>query len=378
LKVLHLNTERTWRGGEQQTLHLAAGLGDRGHESQVLAQPGRELARRARERGLVVRELSMRGEWDLPAAFRLRRLLRRERYDVLHMHTSHAHTLGVLAGAGLPARRVVSRRVDFSIYRNRLRLSRFKYRHGVHRYVAISEAVRAVLVRDGIPASSISIVPSGIDATRFPAAEPPGLRAGLGLPAGAPVVLNVAHMAWHKAQEDLIRALPAVLRAVPDAVLVIAGDGERRGLLESEARRLGVERAVRMPGFRTDVPELLALCDVFALSSVMEGLCTSILDALSSRKAVVAPRAGGIPEIVRDGVEGLLVPPGDPEALGGAIARLLRDPELRRALGARGPTRVAERFTVDRMVEGTLRVYEELLQGAGAQGALVERPWPTL
>jgi glycosyltransferase involved in cell wall biosynthesis len=364
LTTLHLNTERTWRGGEQQTLYLVEGLRARGHLARVLCRAGSEMGRRARERGVEVIEVPMRGELDVVAGWRIARHVRSERYDILHMHTSHAHALGILVSAFVRGpRRVVHRRVDFSIFRNRLKLSRFKYRLGVDRFVAISEAVKAVLVADGIPADRISIVPSGIDLSRLDATGPSReeVRAALGLEPDRPVVGCIAHLAWHKGQEFLVRAAPRLIERVPDVRVLIVGEGERRGLLESEIRALGLEERVTLTGFRPDALAVMRALDVLAMPSVMEGLNTTLLDAQALGLAVVASRVGGIPEAVVEGVGGVLVPPRDPEALAEALASLLEDRARREELGRRGRARVREAFTVDRMVEGNLAVYRELV-----------------
>ena len=365
MRILHLNTERTWRGGEQQNLWLAAGLRDLGFESEVVAQPGSPLAERARALGLAVHEVRMRGEWDFLAGRRLRRLYRERKPDLVHMHTSHAHTLGCLAalGKGGPLT-AVSRRVDFSIYRNFLRLSRFKYLHLGDRFIAISAAVRDVMIRDGIPADRIEVVWSGVDVERLEKAPRKDLREVLCLPPGTPLVGDVAAFGWHKAQEVLVAAVPRLLEQVPDAHVVLVGEGECRPRVEAAARALGpAGERVHFSGFRDDVPSVLPSLDLFVMSSVMEGLCTSALDAQAVGVPVVASAVGGLVEAVADGESGLLVPPRDPRALADAMARLLLDGDLSASFGEAGRARVRERFSVKAMVEGTGRVYERMAAG---------------
>lgn len=360
--TLHIDTERTWRGGEQQVLYLTTGLARRGHRVCVVCQPASPLAERAGDAGLDVIELRMRGETDFVAALALRKLIRRRGIDVVHMHTSHAHVLG--SAAAYLARRgrtVVTRRVDFGIGRNLF--SRFKYRYGIDRYIAISEAIRQVLIAGGVDAGKIGVVHSGIDLARFNDVEAGGLRNEFGLAPGAPAIGNVAALVGHKGQCHLVDAMPRVLDAVPDARLFIVGEGDLRGPLESQIRQLGLEHAVTLTGFRTDVPQWLALFEVFVMPSVLEGLCTSVLDALASRKPVVASEAGGLPEIVHHERTGLLVPPGQPDRLADAIVRLLRDPELGRRLAETGRRYVEGDFSADSMVEGNLRVYDEVTLG---------------
>lgn len=362
LRVLHIDTEKSWRGGEQQALYLAEGLARRGVENLCVGQPGRPYVERCAAKGLAVEEVRTRGEADPFGVAKLRKLIRAWRPDVVHMHTSHAHTLGVLAArsAGV-GRTVVSRRVDFTIYRNALRLSWLKYRFGVDRYVAISEGVRAQMAKDGIPAERIRVVHSGIDLARFDGVRPHDYAAEFGLAPGTRVVLDVAAFGWHKAQEVLVRATPGVLARVPGARVFLVGEGECEPKIRAEIAALGLEDEVVLTGFRTDVPSLLAGCDCFVMCSVLEGLCTSLLDALALRRAAVGSAVGGIPEVLLDGRTGLLVPPRDPAALAAAVVRVLEDRELAARLGDEGRRHVERSFTIDAMVEGNLRVYEELL-----------------
>jgi glycosyltransferase involved in cell wall biosynthesis len=365
LRVLHLDTEKGWRGGEQQAVYLAQGLARRGVESLCVGQPQMPYVERCAAAGLAVEPIRTRGEADPRAVVKLASLFKSWRPDVIHMHTSHAHTLGVLAAksAGI-GRTVVSRRVDFTIYRNALKLSWFKYRFGVDRYVAISRGVRAQMIEDGIRPEKISIVHSGIDLARFDGVKPHDYHAEFGLPAGAPVVLDVAAFGWHKAQEFLVRATPKILAGAPEARVFLVGEGECMAKVRDEAERLGVAGRIVFTGFRTDVPSLLAGADVFVMCSVLEGLCTSLLDALALRRPCVGSAVGGIPEVLIDGETGLTVPPRDPDALATAILRVLADPALGARLAAAGRRHVEERFTVDAMVEGTLAVYRELVPGS--------------
>jgi len=364
LKVLHLNTERTWRGGEQQVVYLMEGLGAQGVEQLLVAQEGGVLLERARERNLPVLGLRMRGEVDLIAVAKLRALLSEGRYSILHAHTSHAHSLGALAaalpGSGKP-RVVVARRVDFSIFRRSfLGLNRVKYLHGVDRYVTVSQAIKEVLLADGLPGDMISVVHSGIDLERIESApeRTAEIRRELGVPEGHALVANVAHMADHKGQIYLVEAAPLVLAEIPLVTFAIVGTGELRETLEARARELSVP--VRFPGFREDVPSILKALDVFVMPSHMEGLGTSVLDAMAAGAPVVGTEAGGMREMLEHGKNGLVCPVRDAKALAGAILELLRDRERARLLASRAKRCVVERFSKEAMVEKTLAVYRDL------------------
>lgn len=358
MRILHIDTERTWRGGEQQIAYLVAGLAARGHRSVLAAPPDSEIRRRFDGSGHEVIPVEMRGELDLRGVVALIETIRRLRPDVVHMHTAHAHTLG-LAAARLAgrARRVVSRRVDFPIGRASALV---KYRFGVDRYIAITEAVAGVLREAGVAAGRITVVPSGIDPVRLEGADRARGRRALGVDDAMTIVGTVAHFAWHKGLVHLVRAWREVASSRFDTVLVLVGHGEDEGMLRAAAHATGAAASIRFAGFRTDVPDCLAAMDCFVLPSVLEGLGTSLLDALALGVPVVASRTGGIPEVVTHEETGLLVAPRDEPALARAILRILDDRALAVRTARAGRARVLGRFTADTMVEGTLAAYEAI------------------
>lgn len=356
MKILHINTEKTWRGGEQQVLYLIKGLKERGHTPVVVCQPGSPLEDAVINAGIEVVPVRMRGEFDLPAAWQIGRLLRKGNYDILHTHTSHAHSIGLLARLfGKVKGMAVSRRVDFPIK------SRFKYKFFDVQYIAVSEAIKRVMMDGGVSEKKIDVVRSCIDLSRLDNAPIADIRADLGISKDAVVIGNIAHMADHKGQIYLIRAALIVKNKYPDTKFVVVGDGELRKELEAEVRRLGLDGIVIFTGFRKDIASFLASFDIFAFPSHMEGLGTSLLDAMVMKKPIVSTIAGGIPEVVKDGISGILVPPREPEALARAIIRLIEDPGLRLKYGNAGRRIVEENFTVDRVVDGTLAVYKRML-----------------
>ena len=363
LRTLHIDTERGWRGGEQQALYLMKGLRARGHDVQLVCRPGEPFAERAAEAGIPVRPMRPKGELDPVAVFRVAAWLRKERFDVVHAHTSHAHALAVSAAAlcsknARPAC-IVSRRVAFSIRRGVL--SRIKYRHVVDRYIAISDCIRRVLIEDGIAQDKIRLVYSSVDPSRYEGVFAAGLRRELGLPAEAPLLVNVAALTANKGQSVLLKAFSRAVQESPNLRCVIVGDGPLRQALEAEARVLKIADLVLFAGFRNDPLRCIAMGDVFVMTSHMEGLCTSILDALGLGRPVVVTRAGGMPEIVEHGHNGLLAENRDPASIAEQITRMLGDKDLRRRCVANGLRTVRERFSVDTLVEGTLAVYRECL-----------------
>jgi glycosyltransferase involved in cell wall biosynthesis len=360
---LHVDTARTWRGGQNQVLLTVNGLREIGERAALVAHPDGELRRRAAE-GLDLVPIAPRTEMDLTAAWRFSRVINRLAPDVIHAHDPHgvamaslALSLGASASRGHAPPLVASRRVDFHLKGNSF--SRWKYRQ-VDCFIAASEAIRQMLVADGVPSDKAVTVHEGIDVDHVLAAPPVNVHEAFWLPHHAPVVGNVAALVPHKGQRYLVEAAHLVVRDVPDARFIILGEGELREHLEKQVHEHHLEKHVVLPGFRTDVLGCIKAFDLVVMSSVTEGLGTSLLDAMACSRPIVATRAGGIPEIVEDGVNGLLVAPRDAAALAASIVRALKDEGLRTRMGEAGFARVRERFTVERMVEQTAETYRHV------------------
>ncbi|HKT81929.1 MAG TPA: glycosyltransferase [Vicinamibacterales bacterium] len=361
---IHIDTARTWRGGQNQVLLTVNGLRAIGQRAALVAHPDGELRRRAAE-GLDLLPIAPRSEVDLAAAWRLSRIIKRLSPDILHAHDPHgvafaslALSLGAAALGRSAPRLVASRRVDFHLNKNSF--SRWKYRQ-VDCFIAASEAIRQMLIADGIAADRAVTVHEGVDAEHVDAVPAVNVHEAFFLPHGAPVVGNVAALVPHKGQRYLIEAAHLVVQQIPDARFVILGEGELREHLERQVRDYHLEKHVLLPGFRADVLGCLKGFDLFVMSSVTEGLGTSLLDAMACGKPIVATTAGGIPEVVADKVNGLLVPPRDHHALAGAIVTLLKDKTLRDRFGAEGRRRFLESFTVEKMIDGTAAVYARVV-----------------
>jgi glycosyltransferase involved in cell wall biosynthesis len=358
--ALHIDTARSWRGGQQQVLLTVLGLRARGHRAVLVAHPEGELYRRAAE-GPDRVPLAPMNEVDLAAAWKLSRLIRKWKPAIVHAHDPHAvamTALGLSFGAPVPRPKVIaSRRVDFHLQGNAF--SQWKYRQ-VDGFIAASGAIRDILVADGIPAGRVVVVHDGIDVEKIANRPAADLHAEYWLPHGVPAIVNVGALVAHKGQKFLIDAMPLVIREVPDAHLVILGEGELRAALERQVKHLALEKHVLLPGFREDVLSLMKSADLFVMSSVTEGLGSAVLDAMAMGLAVVGTRAGGIPEAVVPGETGELVEPGDAKALAAAMVKMLKNPQTRRAYGEAGRQRVAQLFDVEHLVTGTLAAYRRL------------------
>lgn len=354
MRILHVDTATEWRGGQNQIVLTAEGQIALGHEVLVFANARGELAVRASKAGLPVRAAEVgRGDLSWRTLRALRDAARTLAPDVIHVHESHGITGAILAARDATdrPRLVASRRVDFPL---RL-MSRLKYGR-MDKVLAVSRAVRDVLVSGGLPPGKVELVHEGVHDRKAGAGGAEALRS-LGIPAGAPLVGNVAQLVDHKDHATLLRAAAIVLKAKPSCRFLICGDGPLRADLAALALSLGISEAVTFAGFRSDLDALVPCFDVFCLSSHLEGLGTSVLDAMCFSRPVVATRAGGIPDAVIDGETGRLAAPRDHEGLARALLETLDSPEARELYGATGRSRFEKEFTSAAMVRATLASY---------------------
>jgi glycosyltransferase involved in cell wall biosynthesis len=343
-------------GGQVVALQIALAARDAGHRVSFVSPAPGPFVDRVHAEGFDGAVVPMGGALDARAMRRLARLLRAGHTDLVH---THGH-LGVNVVGRLAARLAGAAVISHMHIEN-------AFRHGPGRrlqvlldnatarlcvaIVAVSDATRSSLERQGYPRSKLRTVRNGVDPS--PPVEPVAL-------APRPTVLEVARLAEVKGQHTLLRALTRV-----DAHAVLVGrdleqDGAYARMLEDEAERLGVADRVVFAGPRDDVPALLAGCDVFCLPSSAEGLPVVVLEAMAAARPVVASAVGGTPEAVVDGETGVLVPPGDADALAAALADVLADPARARTLGEAGRERVLREFSAQRATERILDLYNSV------------------
>jgi glycosyltransferase involved in cell wall biosynthesis len=356
-RILMVNTEHGWRGGENQVFLLAAGLDRARFRAVTVCQEGGDLEHRLAEAGAETLPVRARGGIDFGAAREIRRAIADRKIELVHAHASHAHSLAVLATLGTGVPLVVTRRVDFPVGRNPI--GRWKYRRAAC-VAAVSDGVRRVLLESGLAPERVEVIHDGVDPARVSGAAGSTLRAELSIPADAVVFGVTAFLTDHKDHATLLRAFRLVEAELPNAWLLIAGQGELAEQLTALSRELELRR-VRFLGHRPDIAPVLGALDVFVLSSHHEGLGSSVMDAMYAGLPVAATRVGGIPEMVEDGVDGLLVPARDPAALAGALARLARGTDERKRMGEKAREKAWARFSAARMVRDYQTLYERLL-----------------
>jgi glycosyltransferase involved in cell wall biosynthesis len=339
---------------------LAKGLRQRGHGCKILARQSSDFAQRMVADGFDVATFAGRGRSPF-ALWQIRRWLRRWRPDVLHFNDPHALTSAGLASWGLRIPlRVAARRVDFPLN------SVIRYQHFSDAVICVSQAVRQVCLEAGLPPRRLYVVADGVDPSRMrQGGRDPG-RQSLGVAPDCKVLLTVAKLTDHKGHRFLLEALPSIIRRQPRVLWAVAGDGPLREALCQQTRRLSLQNHVKYLGYRHDIPDLMAAADLLVVPSHMEGLCSSIVDAMLAGLPVVATSAGGIPDLLAASerlgpTAGWLVPPRNPPALAQAVLDALQFPQITAQRCDRARARAAGEFTAARMVERTLAVYQDAI-----------------
>ncbi len=358
LTIALVSTERKWQGGEEQAYQLARGLRARGHHVLAIGLAQRPwLDRMRRDR---FETFPLTGKPPTPyRCWMLRRFLQRSRVDVVHFNDAHALTLGGIAAWRLPGvARIAARRASFAIR------SPARYRHLCDRVLCVSSYAASLCRLAGVPESHLRIVHDGVDPQRVAQGDRKRGRQTLALAPATPCILAIGSLAPSKGHRFLIEAVPRLVAKRPDLCVAIAGEGPLHEQLQQLARRLGVEPVVRLLGFRTDIPDLIHACDLFVFPSIQEGLGSTLIDVMLAERPIVTTTSGGIPDLVFDQNERPLahtVPAGRADELAVAIADVLdhRTQYLPRTRRAR--QHALARFTVDSMVEHTLRCYHEVL-----------------
>lgn len=362
MKILHVEAGKHYYGGARQVAYIIEGLAQRGVENVLACPLSAEIANAVRGNARI-HQMTMDGDADVAMIWRLMRVIRRERPDIVHLHSRRGADMwgGIAAKlTGTPC--VLSRRVDNPEPRWQVAL---KYRLFDH-VITISEGIRRVLLEEGVAPSRVTCVRSAVDAAPYlPSVRKTEFLGEFALPSDAIVIGMVAQLIARKGHRYLLDAVAALRRSHPHLHVLLFGKGPLQNELTDEIAQRGLSDIVHFAGFRNDLPNWLGGLDILAHPADMEGLGVSLLQASAAAVPIVATRAGGLPEAVEDGVNGILVPPGDVAALTQALQQLLDDAALRQRLGAAGRSRVLSEFSIDAMVDGNLAVYSKVLADRG-------------
>ena len=375
-RVLQLLATGGNGGAQESYTGLLLRLDRSRYDVRALSLSAGSAVQRLRGLGISVDVIDATDDED--AVRELAGWLRHNEIDLVHAHMFRAEVIGTRAAvaAGTP---VIMATVHSSRVRSAddIALLASLTPH-MDRLVVPSTSIEHKVRSEGRDGARFAAIPNGVDLSRFSTPLPVcRMRDEFDIPREAPLIGVVARLEPEKGHRYLIEAMPAILALAPDAWLAIIGEGSLADALRAESASLGraVAERVVFTGRRDDVSALTADLTVAVLPSLREAQGISILEAMARRRPVVASAVGGIPEVITHGVDGLLVPPGDPAALATAIARLLADPRLRQRIGEAGYRTVAERFSIDAQVRRIEAVYDEELARAGVVGA-IRRPGP--
>lgn len=360
MRIYHLDTERSWRGGQQQAVYLFEGLLAHKINMKFLCRRNSALANYLTDNELPHVSIAMRGEWDFWAGYQMAKICRQDDVDILVLHSAHAVSLGLWARLFFPKIKLIGmRRVDFHL---KSRFSRFKYQHPwLDRIVCISKGIKQILIEDGVPENKIEVIHSGIDLHKFNQIGPSAdFRQQWGIPEDHIVVGTVAALADHKDYPNLLHAAQLVLKEHDNVTFCAVGDGPDGKMIRQLAENLDLTERFIFTGFQENVGQFLKSFDIFVLASKEEGMGTSLLDAQAAGLPVVGTRVGGIPEVIVHEENGLLVPAQRPSALADALVRLIENAGRRKEMGQRGRDFV-RRFSKEAMVEQHRRLYHTTL-----------------
>lgn len=361
MKILHVSSAKSWRGGEQQIAYLLEELLKRNIPQEVFCPVGTPLAKFCDKNNITYTTYQKRFSVNPFVAGQLAKLVAKRNIDLIHLHDSHAHTFGCMATSffGMTAPMVLHRRVDYRVGGSSL--SKWKYNHpNIKAIICVSHFVKEVLSHTIQEVQKIKVVHSGVDLNRFPKKERNKLREEFSVPDNVFLVANVAAITEQKDYHTFVRTVVNLQKEKLPILFFIIGEGKQRKEIEDFAKEQGVIDSIVFIGFRNDIEEIFPDIDLLLFTSRMEGLGTTLLDAQLCGVPIVATRVGGIPEIVSPEKTGLLAERGDDQALAEKVKYLLMNKSFREEMVLTA-TAAVNSFSKENMAEGVLKTYKEVL-----------------
>lgn len=358
LKILHVEAGMNLYGGALQVCYLMRGLGKHHHFNILVCPEDSEISRYASDIAQRTYTIPMRGDADIALIWRLRNIIRKEQPDIVHLHSRRgADFLGSIAARLANTKVVLTRRVDNPESSLQVRL-----KYGLcDKVICISEGIKAVLTKEGVPAGKIVCVPSAVDTEKYnEACDDQWFRREFGLSRDYRVIGMIAQFIKRKGHRYLLQAIPNILSEYPDVKFMLLGKGPLEDDIRAEATSAGILSSICFAGFRNDLERILPCLYAIVHPAEMEGLGVSLLQAAACRIPMVGTNVGGIPEIIRNKINGYLIPPRSSQAITDAVITLLQDPDRARLMGQAGREHVEAKFSVAAMVEGNLEVYRSL------------------
>ncbi len=371
--AFHLDDGKELRGGQRQALHLAAELNKSGHRNIVVCRENSPIEKAAAQKNLETINLPYIFEWDILSAFKLAKKIKNlNARPILHSHTAHTAAMSYLTSLFCPAIRIVHRRVDFKIKKGLS--ARVKYLKA-DKIIALSKAIKRILLSGGINENKISIVPSAADIANVPWTEKnfkeykekskKEISEKFNIEKDSFWIGSLIALVPHKAPENFIKSAKIVLEKYPRTRFILAGRGELSAKLKYLARKLHIQNNFHIIGYQTDSHRVLSALDLFVLPSKEEGLGSVLIEAMNAKLPIVATNAGGITDLIENEKNGLTVEKENPEKLAKAQIKLIEDENLRNALAEEGYKRRIN-FSSQKMAEATLKIYEETIKNASS------------
>lgn len=359
--VLHIDTGKEWRGGQQQAANLFSLMHTKGYPTFLACQPRSSFEKWCTEKTLPFFSVYMRGEWDIIAGIKISLFCKKHGIVIIHAHDAHAVTIAIWAKIfNTKLRIVASRRVDFPIKRTFFKRLKYSQKR-ISIIICISNAIKKKLLHNGFPEEQLITIHDGINLNRFANSPEPATLSYIkeNLQKKSIVVGTIAAFVKNKDYPTLIEAAQRVNKLNSNVIFLALGTGPDLQKIKNMVHSLNLDKIFLFPGFQNNVGSFLKRFDIFVLTSKNEGLGSSILDAQSLGKPVIATSAGGIPEVVHDNKNGILIPIQSPKRLAEAIICLVNDPEKRKEFGDAGKNTV-EHFSFENMVANNIKLYNTL------------------
>ncbi len=362
MKVLHLSGAISWRGGEQQLFYLQEAVQLTDIEQFIVCPYNSELYNRL----LNTPNLNLIGfrktiSINLYLAYKLKKICTKKNIDIIHAHDSHAHTYAFISAwlFGNKTPIIVHRRVAFAIGKSLF--SKLKYNHkSIHKIICISKAIREIMLKYISNADILKVVHSGIDLNRFPhKSKTYKLRKLLNLSEDTFLIGNTSAIDTHKDYVTFVDTAIIILKSFPLTHFVIIGSGKLENQIIDYIKQKEITKNISLIGFRNDVPDLLPDFDIFLMTTIKEGLGTSILDAFACNVPVVSTNAGGIVEIIEHGKSGMLADIGNSEQLAQHAVQLISDVSLKQTI-IKGASEKLKSFTKEKMANKIIDIYKSM------------------
>ena len=358
ITVLHTESSTGWGGQETRTFHESIGMKKIGVKIIILCQHDSELGKRAKAAGIEVRTCRMKKSYDVTAVNYILKLIKNENVDIVNMHSGKDSLLAGVAGKLSSKNPVIVRTRHLALPIT----SKFTYNVLAHKIVTVSEYVRNYLISEGISPSKITAVHTCVDINKFdPENVKDGLRKELGVVAATPIIGTVSILRRKKGHHILLDAIPEILKEIPEAVFVFAGNGPQEENILNKIKALDLEGKIFMLGLRHDIPDILKSIDLFVLPTLQEALGTSFIEAMAMETPVIGTDVGGVGEVIKDGVNGYMIKPNDSSDLAKTIIKVLKADQRGKMMGMEGRRMVLKNFSAERMCEQMFALYVSLL-----------------